>query len=137
MKTILEKTARQNQIEYWTASAQHDLSVAETLFKDGKYDWCLFLAHLVLEKIFKALYVQNIGKLAPRIHDLVMLADMATIELKEETLEFLDAVNTFNISTRYPDEKFKFYKLCTAEFTENHFNQIKEIYKWLLQKIRH
>jgi len=82
MKTILEKTARQNQIEYWTASAQHDLSVAETL-------------------------------------------------------EFLDAVNTFNISTRYPDEKFKFYKLCTAEFTANHFNQIKEIYKWLLQKIRH
>jgi HEPN domain-containing protein len=43
METILEKTARQNQIEYWTASAQHDLSVAETLFKDEKYDWCLFL----------------------------------------------------------------------------------------------
>jgi len=137
MKNILEKPARQKQIDYWTASASHDLTVAETLFQNGKYDWCLFLAHLVLEKTFKALYVQNIGKLAPRIHDLTRIADMAKIGLKEETLEFLDAVNTFNMSTRYPDEKFKFYKLCSLEFTENHFNQIKEIYKCLLQKITH
>ena len=137
MKNILEKTTRQKQIEYWTTSAQHDLSVAETLFQNGKYDWCLFLAHLVLEKTFKALYVQNIGQLAPRIHDLVRIADMAKIEFEEETLKFLDAVNTFNISIRYPDEKFKFYKLCTVEFTENYFNQIKEIYKCLLQKITH
>ena len=75
--------------------------------------------------------------MAPRIHDLVRLAHLAKIELEEETLGFLDAVNTFNISTRYPDEKFKFYKLCTGEFTENHFTQIKEIYKCLLQKIAH
>ncbi len=137
MKNILEKTARQKQIDYWTKSANHDLNVAETLFQTGKYDWCLFLAHLVLEKTFKALYVQNVGKLAPRIHDLTRLSNMAKIGLKEETLEFLDAVNTFNMSTRYPDEKFKFYKLCTLEFTKHHFNQIKEIYKCLLQKITH
>ena len=88
-------------------------------------------------KTFKALYVQNISKMAPRIHDLVRMANMAKIKLGEETLKFLDAVNTFNISTRYPDEKLKFYKLCTAEFTEKYFRQIKEIYKCLLQKITH
>jgi HEPN domain-containing protein len=27
-------------------AAAHDLDVAETLFKNGKYDWCLFIAHL-------------------------------------------------------------------------------------------
>ncbi|MCD4720418.1 MAG: HEPN domain-containing protein [Desulfobacula sp.] len=75
--------------------------------------------------------------MAPRIHDLVRMANMAKIKLGEETLKFLDAVNTFNISTRYPDEKLKFYKLCTAEFTEKYFRQIKEIYKCLLQKITH
>ncbi len=137
MENILEKAAKQRQLDYWTTSAQHDLSVAETLFQNGKYDWCLFLAHLVLEKSLKALYVQNIGKMAPRIHDLVRMAHLAKIELEEEILEFLDAVNTFNISTRYPDEKLKFYKLCTEEFTETHFTQIKEIYKCLLQKITH
>ena len=137
MNNILERAVKQRQIDYWIASAKHDLDVAETLFQNEKYDWCLFLAHLVLEKVFKALYVQNIGEIAPRLHDLVRMANMAEIEFKEETLEFLDAVNTFNISTRYPDEKLKFYKLCTVEFTEKHFSQIKEIYKCLLQKITH
>ncbi len=55
--------------------------------------------------------------------------------MDEEMVEFLDAVNTFNISTRYPDEKFKFYKLCTKEFAEQNFYRIKEIREWLLQKI--
>ena len=75
-------------------------------------------------------------KSPPRIHDLVRMAKMAEIEFDEDTLEFMDAVNTFNISTRYPDEKLKFYKTCTHEFTEEHFQRIKGIYKCLLQKIK-
>jgi len=132
----LKDLIRLRQIDYWIDSANHDLDVSETLFHSGKYDWCLFIAHLVLEKILKAFYVKNIGKLPPRIHDLVRMASMAEIEFDEDTLEFMDAVNTFNISTRYPDEKLKFYKICTHEFTEEHFQRIKEIYKCLLQKIK-
>lgn len=124
-----------SQIIYWIDSAKHDLEVAETLFSAGKYDWCLFVAHLVLEKTLKSLYVQNRQSFPPRIHDLVRLAKLADIELDEDTSEFLDSVNTFNISTRYPDEKLRFYKLCTPEFTAENFRQIKEIQKWLLKKI--
>jgi len=132
---MLENANRQRQIGYWVDSASHDLDVAETLFKSGKYDWCLFIAHLVLEKMFKALYVKNVGRLPPRIHDIVRMADMAKVEFDESTLEFMDAVNTFNISTRYPDEKLKFYKMCTHEFTRYNFQHIKEIYECLLKKI--
>ena len=132
----LKNLVRHRRIDYWINSASHDLDVSETLFKNGKYDWCLFIAHLVLEKMLKAFYVKNIGELPPRIHDLVRMANMAKIEFDEDTLEFMDAVNTFNISTRYPDEKLTFYKMCTREFTEEHFQRIKEIYKCLLQKIK-
>jgi len=123
------------QIVYWTESANHDLDAAETLFNTGKYDWCLFIAHLVLEKTMKAIYVQNTDLFPPRTHDLVRLASLSGIETDDETLEFLDAVNTFNISARYPDEKMQFYKLCTYEFTAENFRRIKEIQKWLLKKI--
>ena len=131
----LKEMNRQQQISYWINSASHDLDVAETLFQSAKYDWCLYIAHLVLEKTLKALYVKNIDIAPPRIHDLVRLADMAKVELNEDTLEFMDGVNTFNISTRYPDEKLKFYKMCTLEFTEEQFRRIKDIYQCLLQKI--
>lgn len=128
------KMDKNRQTIYWINSAKHDLDVAETLFSAGKYDWCLFIAHLVLEKTLKSLYVQNRESIPPRIHDLVRLAKLADIELDEDTSEFLDSVNTFNISTRYPDEKMRFYSLCTQEFTAENFRQIKEIQKWLLKK---
>ena len=51
-----------NQIAYWIKSAKHDLDVAETLFQNGKYDWCLYIAHLVLEKTLKAFYDFNNNK---------------------------------------------------------------------------
>lgn len=125
----------EKKVDYWLNSAKHDIEVAETLFQNGKYDWCLFIAHLVLEKTLKACFVKCKGDFPPRTHDLVRLVDMSGITLDEETLEFLDSVNTFNISTRYPDEKFKFYKLCTHEFTAQNFSRIKEIQKWLMDKI--
>lgn len=124
-----------NRVAYWFNSANHDLDVAEALFQAGKYDWCLFIGHLVLEKTLKACYAKNIGEFPPRIHDLVRLADLAQIEFDDATLEFLDAANTFNISTRYPDEKLRFYKMCTHDFADENFLRIKEIQKWLLKKI--
>lgn len=125
----------QQSIDYWISSASHDLDVAETLFNNGKYDWCLFIAHLVLEKLFKAFYVKNNGMLPPRIHDLVRLANMSKIVLNEDVVEYLDGVNTFNISARYPDEKMNFYKMCTHAFTAEQFSRIKDIYQCLLKKI--
>ena len=122
-------------VKYWIDSANHDFEVAESLFENEKYDWCLFIGHLVLEKILKGYYVKNKDDFPPRTHDLVKLADMAGVALEDETLEFLDAVNTFNISTRYPDEKLEFYKLCTKDFTAQNFSRIKKIRKWLLRKI--
>ncbi len=124
------------QVIYWVNSAKHDLHVAETLFQNEKYDWYLFIAHLVLEKALKAYYAKNIKTFPPRTHDLVRLVTMAGLNLDEETLDFLDTVNSFNISTRYPDEKFKFYKMCTREFTTENFLRIKEIYQWVLNMIK-
>jgi HEPN domain-containing protein len=124
----------QKHLKYWLDSAEHDFDVAESLFRNGKYDWCLFLAHLVLEKILKACYVKRKNEFPPRTHDLVRLADLAGVEMEEGVIEFLDLVNTFNISTRYPDEKFRFYALCTREFTEEQFSRIKEVRAWLLTR---
>ncbi len=124
-----------SQAEYWVSSAKHDLEVAETLFKSQKYDWCLYIGHLVLEKTLKACYAEFIGDMPPRIHDLVRLAVLAGIELDDATLEFLDSVNTFNISIRYPDYQFKFYEMCTYEFTNDNFSRMKGVYQWLLKKM--
>ncbi len=124
------------EINYWLNTAAHDLDVAEFLFKNGRYDWCLFIAHLVLEKTLKAFYVRDNHKMPPPIHRLDILATMIRLNLSDEQLEFLKKVNEFNIEARYPDKKFSFYKLCTKEFAEKYFTKIKELYKWLLEEIK-
>ena len=128
--------AYDEDINYWLNAAAHDLDVAETLFEKNKYDWCLFIAHLVLEKTLKAFYVRDNRKMPPPIHKLDILALKTNLNLSTEKLEFLKKVNEFNIEARYPDKKFSFYKLCTKEFTEKYFTEIKEIYKWLLEKMK-
>jgi HEPN domain-containing protein len=123
-------------IDYWLASAAHDMEAAETLFKNQKYDWCLFVGHLVLEKALKAFYVRDKQELPPWIHNLVRLAENTKLPLNEGQLAFLADVNDFNIEGRYPDFKFSFYKTCTKEFTEEQFQKIKEMYQWLLSQMK-
>lgn len=125
------------QIEYWLNSAAHDFEVAETLIKNNKYDWCLFIGHLVIEKVLKAFYVRDSDEMPPCIHNLVRLAENTTLSLSEEQKRFLMDINDFNIEVRYPDFKNSFNKLCTKEFAEEYFKGIKELYKWLLLQMKY
>ena len=126
----------EKQVAYWVKSAKHDLEAAEALIKEKKYDWALFLGHLVLEKILKANFVQRKNEFPPKTHNLVVLIKEIGIEINDEIYDFFEEVNTFHISSRYPDEQFKFYQLCTEEFTLEKYKQIKEKFKWLQKKLK-
>ncbi|OGV22888.1 MAG: hypothetical protein A2475_10420 [Ignavibacteria bacterium RIFOXYC2_FULL_35_21] len=49
----------EEHINYWIDAAESDLQVAERLFIMGDYNWCLYIGHLVLEKILKAHFVND------------------------------------------------------------------------------
>ena len=126
-----------DHIKYWLKSAEHDLETAESLFQSKKYDWCLFLGHLVLEKTIKAIFIkENNNEMPPKTHNLVRLAKVSNVILSEENKFFLDEVNDFNIEVRYPDYKNLFSKRCTQSFTENYFYKIKEFHSWLKSLIK-
>ncbi len=127
---------KRQHIQYWLDTAAHDLDAAEALFNSGNYDWCLFMGHLVIEKVLKAAYVRDNDDLPPRIHNLVNLSENTTLSLSEAQKQLLGEVNRFNIEARYPDYKHTFYKLCTKEFTDEYFTKIKEIYSWLLSLMK-
>lgn len=122
---------KEEHIQYWINSAEHDLDTAESMFRAEKYDWCLYVGHLVLEKALKAAYVQQHNRIPPRIHNLVRLGELCHIELTEEQKYFLDQVTDFNIQTRYPDYRLTFYQRCTEEYTAPRFEKIKDYYQWL------
>lgn len=122
-------------IAYWITQSDDDLAVAESMLEKGHYTWSLFVGHLVLEKILKAIYVKDHQKIAPRIHDLVKLAKATSAKLSEEQLVFLSEVSDFNMEGRYPDEKNQFAQRCTEEFATDYLQRIKEMRTWLKKQI--
>lgn len=131
--TILWK--KTELIQSWLDSAAQDLTACESLFEKKHFDWCLFIGHLVLEKVLKALWIrEHHPELHPRTHNLVKLAEQIPFELTPEQKNFLLDVNQFYLKGRYPEEKSEFYKICTPEFARENFNAIKEFYQWLLKQ---
>ncbi|MEK6651386.1 MAG: HEPN domain-containing protein [Nitrospirota bacterium] len=127
---------RDEIIDYWLTSAKKDYKAMGVLFRNGHYIWALFLGHLVIEKTLKAAYVKHISANIPYTHDLVKIAEKAKLELTELQKNLLDEITTFNIKARYPDFKGRFYKKATRKFTERYIVKIKELRKWLIQKIK-
>lgn len=128
---------QEEHVLYWINCAEHDLSTADKLFEAGKYDWTLFLGHLVLEKALKALFVkQNENLIPPKIHNLVRLAELSHLEFDDETRIFFDRVNDFNLEVRYPEYKNEFYKLCTKDIAEINLEKIKETFEWIKSLLR-
>lgn len=122
---------KDSKILYWLKTAESDLTTAEKLFLSEDYHWCLFIGHLVIEKILKAIYTQNNADTPPKMHDLVKLSKLAKVNLNDERILFYNRINDFNIEARYPDEKLSFYKIATKDFAEYNLNLIKEEFLWL------
>jgi HEPN domain-containing protein len=122
-------------IEYWINSSDSDSQTMLHLLEKGDYTWALFVGHLVIEKLIKAWYVENVSNTPPFIHDLVRLADKAGFELSEDQKDILDTISTFNIRARYNDYKMEFHKKCSKEFTKKWVNNIKEFRKWMKKKL--
>ena len=122
---------KKDHVLYWRKSAWHDLDSATAMLDAGRFDWCLFVGHLSLEKLLKAIFVdRHDNELPPRNHNLVRLAESSGIGLSEQQKFLLDKITDFNIQARYPDYKLEFYKRCTKEYACRHFDIVKEFYLW-------
>lgn len=128
---------KEDYIKYWRTTSDNDFNTMLNLYNSGDYHWCLFLGHLVIEKLLKALYVKKAKRVTnpPKSHDLLLIAEKAGIETNNRQKDFLDLVTTFNISARYPDYKNSFYAKCTKGFTDARIKEIKELREWLIALI--
>lgn len=124
-------------IDYWIDSSDKDYETMKVLMNNAQYSWSLFVGHLVVEKLLKALYIkENENVLCPpKTHSLLSLAEKCKLELEAEQIEKLQIITQFNISARYDDYKQEFYKKCTSEYTKLQVKNIEEIREWLKEKL--
>jgi HEPN domain-containing protein len=122
----------EKQVAYWRDGSAEDWEIAQELIERGRTRHGLFFAHLSLEKLLKAHVCRHTQDLAPRLHNLVRLAELAALPLSQAQVDILAEMNAFNIEGRYPDllipppsqDEAKGY-LCRAE----------EVYRWLMNRL--
>jgi len=109
----MDKSARNDLVEYWKASSEDNFRSMLNMYASGEYVWCLFVGHLCIEKLLKAIYVKNVDTTVPRTHNLLKLAVSCDLKMTEEQADSLQYVTIFNIEARYEEHKREFYRKCT------------------------
>jgi len=120
------------QIAYWRNGAAEDWEVARQLVDNSKIRHGLFFAHLALEKLLKAHICKQTGKLAPKLHNLVRLAEMAELELAAEHLDVLAEMNEFNLEGRYP---ITYVAPPTQKEALDYMKKSKVVFEWLIRQL--
>lgn len=118
-------------IEYWITGSDDDYETMIAMFDSEKYNWSLFIGHLMLEKLLKAYYVKVKSDYPPFIHNLLRLAEKAELNLTDDVKKQLVTITAFNINARYDDYKMGFKKLCTTEFTTEWIDTLKKLRTWI------
>jgi HEPN domain-containing protein len=132
--TSAEHQDQQKAIAHWLESALRDRDAARNLLKLKHYDWSLFVFHLAIEKLLKALIIAT-EQTPPFSHDLERLAQLTDLKLADEQKEQLREITKYNIEARYPEEKLSLYHKATAEYTAVWQRICEDIFIWLEQTL--
>jgi HEPN domain-containing protein len=119
------------QMAYWREAAEEDWVVACELVSKGRTRHGLFFAHLAFEKLLKAHVCRRTQQTPPRIHNLVRLAEKATLTLTPEHLDVLADMNAFHIEGRYP---LDLLSAPAPEMAREYLRRAEEVRQWLLRQ---
>lgn len=122
-------------VDYWREGADYDFGVAEAMYTTRKFPYALFMGHLALEKLLKALVVKRTERHAPITHSLPLLVEKADVAMPEPLLIRLREFMEFHLEARYPDDQRSFYVKCTESYAKVKLDEIKEVFAWLKERI--
>jgi HEPN domain-containing protein len=127
--------------ENWLSQVDYDLATAEHMLHTGRYIYVVFMSHLALEKmlkalVLKALVTEETQRLPPRTHNLIDLAQQGKLNLSQTQRDFIGKINNANIATRYLADLAQLLTQYSAPVVRTYLEQTREIITWLCQDPR-
>lgn len=123
-----------DHILYWMNGANDNWQEVETMFKAGAYVPCLFWSHLTIEKLAKALWVQdNTGDTPPFTHNIVRLLADTSLVLTPAQATFVQQLNTFQLEGRYESYTTNLRQIATKSFTQTVLQDVTTLRQCLLK----
>jgi HEPN domain-containing protein len=117
-------------------SSEYDLKTAEHMFSTDRYLYVVFMCHLAIEKLLKAIMHESTGSLPPKSHDLIYLLKLVDMRPPQDLLEFMGKINSASVVTRYPEDLSRILAAYPATVAEEHLSKTREVLQWLRQDKR-
>lgn len=113
-------------INRWVRQAEHDLENAKKNLDIEAYDVSLILCQQAVEKMLKALYIQERQEEPPRTHSLRKLIELT--DMPDEALKLVVQLDSYYMVLRYPDVSDVVpYENVDKEDAEDGINKAEEI----------
>ena len=103
-------------IKYWIESADDDFETMLAMYQSQRYNWPLFIGHLMIEKLLKAYFVKMQEDYPPFIHNLYRLAEKTNLELSDDKKEQLITITAVQYQRKIRRLQNEFQKPMYSRF---------------------
>jgi HEPN domain-containing protein len=124
-------------VRNWAETSNYDLRTAEAMYKAGRYLYVVFMCHLAIEKMLKAILAQKYPEeVPPKIHNLINLAQKTEVALPDHLKDFFQRIDNVSVITRYPEDLRTLAKEFNQETAKKILTETKRMIKWLKQQLK-
>lgn len=118
-------------VREWIQRAEYDLETARAMLNSGRYFYVIFCCQQAVEKALKAVIISKTGHLAPRIHNLPRLGELAEVQPDQSRLDLMARLSAFYFQSRYPGKTELPEGPAAKAHVQSVLTQTEETVKWL------
>ena len=118
----------------WIKTSDYDYKTAESLLRAKRFVYVIFMCHLAIEKMLKAIISELHDETPPHSHNLKRLTQLGQVDLPEDLKIFIYEINLKSVPTRYPEDLEKLSKQLDFSVAKRYLSETKRILKWLKLK---
>lgn len=117
--------------ENFMLSAAYDLQTAEAMHASGRHIYVVFMCHIAIEKMLKAIAAHITQAVPPKTHNLIYLLKLGDVQLDQDMLDFIARLNNASLITRYPDNFSQLVAAYPADVAGQYLKKTREVIAWL------
>jgi len=80
------------------------------MFQTGRYVYVVFMCHMAIEKLLKAIVAETIDSVPPKTYNLLYLVKLANLSIPQNLFDFIAKLNNASVVTRYPQRLQESYR---------------------------
>jgi HEPN domain-containing protein len=127
---------QEEKFNYWLEYAQYDMESAETMYKNGRWVYVIFMCQQAIEKLCKGLYLLFVDDNIPRLHNINAIfsgfAGKINEPLSDDYRKLFDRLSLYYLETRYPEYKKRLSDVTNKDTAGALLSKTKEAFQWLL-----